>query len=165
MDFPIGVPDFFRTAGTVTGTPRRSRGDEILPASTHGRLPIRARQRAIVARASSDRPFGWPRKCAAILAAPRHDAQSNLRSGRKNGFPASRETKVWLRNLFSCKSIVPSRYAGPHQFSRHKKQEQSRFPIDTVWCHETHLFLGYLLLERTVLQVECRQLTANGDPV
>ena len=84
------------------------RGDETCSAATHGRLPLRDRQRAIVLAAVKDKPFGWPRKARPSLTATRHDGAVELRSGRKNG-SAGVQQKNGCESRFRAE-ILSSRY-------------------------------------------------------
>ena len=58
-------------------------------------------------------------------------AQSNCGRGGRMAPPGS--TKEWVRKQVSCQDFVITIREGRHQFSWHKKQEQSRIsPSDTV---------------------------------
>src|ERR1700689_2018203 len=84
------------------------RDDERRSAATHGHLPLRYHQRAIVLAAVKDKPFGWPRKTRPSLTATRHDGAVELRSGRKNG-SAGVKQKNGGKSRFRAK-ILSSRY-------------------------------------------------------
>jgi hypothetical protein len=93
----LEFPDFCRDCGNGNREAAMiavCRVDEMRSAATHGRFPLRYRQRAIVLAAVKDKPFGWPRKVRPSLTATRHDGAVELRSGRKNARGAGR-TKEW----------------------------------------------------------------------
>src|SRR6516165_12063837 len=108
------------------------RHDQTYSAATHGRLPLRYRQRAIVLAAAKDKPFGWPRKSAAILDCHSTRWRSRTAVGAEEWLRRG-QTKEWVRKQFSCQDFVITIRKGRHQFSWHKKQEHLRiFPSDTV---------------------------------
>src|SRR6202795_1029474 len=101
-------------------------------AATHGRLPLRDRQRAIVLAAIKDKPFGGPRKARPSLTATRHDGAVELRSGRKNG-SAGVKQKNGRESRFRAK-ILSSRYArAAINFPGTKNRNNRGFPHLTPW--------------------------------
>src|ERR1700689_4869213 len=105
---------------------------ETCSAATHGHLPPRSRQRAIVLAAVKDKPFGWPRKARPSLTATRHDGAVGLRSGRKNG-SAGVKQKNGRKSRFRAK-ILSSRYArATINFPGTKNRNNRGFPHQTPW--------------------------------
>ena len=101
-------------------------------AATHGRLPLRDRQRAIVLAAVKDKPFGWPRKARPSLTATRHDGAVELRSGRKNGSGGVKQ-KNGCESRFRAK-ILSSRYArAAINFPGTKNRNNRGFPHQIPW--------------------------------
>ena len=132
-----GLPDWssrtsVETAGTGPGIRDDRRGDETYCAATHGRLPLRYCQRAIVLAAIKDKPFGWPRKARPSLTATRHDGAVVLRSGRKNG-SAGVKQKNGRKSSFRARAAI--------NFPGTKNRNNRGLPHQTPWwC----LILGLL---------------------
>jgi hypothetical protein len=115
-------------AGAGTGKPRQS---PWCSAATRG-LPPRDRQRAIVLASDQGQALRVAAKGAAILDRRSTRWRSRTAVGAEEWLRRGR-TKESARKQVSCQDFVITIREGRHQFSRHKKQEQSRiFPSDTV---------------------------------
>jgi hypothetical protein len=132
MGFPIGVPGLLyrdcgngnREAATIAVVTTRPLPRMVVFRSDTASVPS-------CSRLSRTSPSGG-RENAAIL--DRHSTQWRSRNavGAEEWLRRG-QTKEWARQQVSCQDFVITIREGRHQFSWHKKQEQSRIsPPDTV---------------------------------